>query len=315
MNNKYEYRFSVFTATFNRGKKLYNVYEDLLSQTYKDFEWVIVNDGSSDDTDEIAKAIIAENKLKIQYIKKPNGGKHTAWKVATDIFRGKYVVGADDDDRITPDFLEVFNRHWSNIEKNNEYDQFWEVRARCIYENGNLMGKKLPEPWYDSDYNSINYKDKFYGKEMVGCRKIEVLKEEASVPDTFIFDDKVSNFPEVIRWSRAARKYKTRFSPEVVRIYYSSAGGLSSGNKSNSGPNRNMRTTYNTLVGQYYTLLEQRDLMLKYSLKSYARNLIGLAYASLCTKEKIPTTGFLKLEKILFPIIKGLIYPLYLIRK
>lgn len=65
-----EYRFSVFTATYNRGNMLKNVYDDLLNQTYQDFEWVIVNDGSSDNTDEVVREFIEEKKLPILYIKR-----------------------------------------------------------------------------------------------------------------------------------------------------------------------------------------------------------------------------------------------------
>lgn len=50
---------------------------------------------------------------------------------------------------------------------------------------------------------------------MDGCRKVEVLRNEASVPDNFMFDDKCSNFPEGVRWTRTAHKYKTRFVPKV----------------------------------------------------------------------------------------------------
>jgi glycosyltransferase involved in cell wall biosynthesis len=70
---EYKYRFSVFTATFNRCQLLRNVYEDLLHQTFKDFEWVVVNDGSTDRTDEVMHEIISEGKLNIQYIKKSGG--------------------------------------------------------------------------------------------------------------------------------------------------------------------------------------------------------------------------------------------------
>ena len=63
-----EYRFSVFTSTYNRASLLKNVYNDLLNQTFKDFEWVVVNDGSSDETDSVIKGFIAERKIPILYI-------------------------------------------------------------------------------------------------------------------------------------------------------------------------------------------------------------------------------------------------------
>jgi glycosyltransferase involved in cell wall biosynthesis len=70
---EYQYRFSVFTATHNRSHLLRNVYEDLLNQSFNDFEWVVVNDGSTDDTDAAMQSILKDNKLNIQYISKVGG--------------------------------------------------------------------------------------------------------------------------------------------------------------------------------------------------------------------------------------------------
>ena len=80
---KYKFRFSVFTATRNRANMLKRLYNELKSQTFQDFEWVLINDGSTDDTDEIVAQIKQENIINLQYVKKTGGGKHTAWLVAT----------------------------------------------------------------------------------------------------------------------------------------------------------------------------------------------------------------------------------------
>ncbi len=76
----YKYKFTVFTPTYNRAHLLENLYNDLKAQTYdfNDFEWLIVDDGSSDSTKELVEKFISENKLNIRYIYKENGGKHTA---------------------------------------------------------------------------------------------------------------------------------------------------------------------------------------------------------------------------------------------
>ena len=189
------------------------------NQTFKgSFEWVIVNDGSTDNTVQVVDKIIAKSKIPIKFIDKSNGGKHTAWREATKVFEGRYVVTCDDDDPITDDMLEVFDRYWKELESQPNYDIYWEIRARAQYEDGRLVGEELPHPYFDSDYNEVNFKLK-KGCEMDGCRKVEVLRNEAAVPDDFMFDEKCSNFPEGVRWTCAARKYKTRFVPDIVRTY------------------------------------------------------------------------------------------------
>jgi glycosyltransferase involved in cell wall biosynthesis len=255
---EYKYRFSVFTATFNRCQLLRNVYEDLLHQTFKDFEWVVVNDGSTDRTDEVMHEIISEGKLNIQYIKKSGGGKHTAWREATKVFLGRYIVGADDDDNMPVDALEIFHTEWCNLEKQANYDEFWEVRARVSRDGKNIHGKALPQSPFDSSYIDINFKYKFGTLEMQGCRKVEVLRNEAAVPEHFVYDSQCSNFAEKIRWIRASRKYKTRFIDKIVRVYNESEVSLSSSNK---GQKRSSKRTYNGLVTAIYDLNENHDLL------------------------------------------------------
>lgn len=73
---------TIFTPTYNRGYILGNAYESLKKQTNKDFIWLIVDDGSTDNTEDIVEKWIEENTIEIRYIKKENGGKHTAYNVA-----------------------------------------------------------------------------------------------------------------------------------------------------------------------------------------------------------------------------------------
>lgn len=275
-NTKYKFRFSVFTATRNRAQMLWRLYLELKVQIFKDFEWVIINDGSSDNTDDVVKKIKEEKALSIQYLYKAGGGKHTAWRVATPLFQGQYVVTADDDDNVTKDMLAIFDKHWANLEQSVNYNLFWEIRSRCKRIDGSLIGQILPSPWYDSDYNIVSYKLKVFC-EMVGCRKVEVLRNEAAVPAEFPFMDDASNFDEAIRWSRAARKYKTRFVPEVTRIYNETPNSLCA-NTFDRCIAGEKRIIANKMVEFYYTLLERSDLLLRYDKKRYVKTLFGYSF-------------------------------------
>ena len=217
---------------------------------------------------------------------KENRGKHAAWRDATRLFEGRYVVVCDDDDPVSLEMLDVFDRHWALLEQSPDYEDFWEIRARCQYEDGRLVGPELPAPWFDSDYNEVTFK---LGKgcEMDGCRKVEVLRNEAAVPEAFLFDGRCSNYSEMLRWSRAARKYKTRFIPDIVRTYvvgHPSLCGPSGGGSSSKGK-------YNRLVASLYGLNECGDLMRKYQLRRYLFTVLTLAYSSLRLKE--PVAGHL----------------------
>src|SRR3974390_2962093 len=98
-------KFTVFTPTYNRAHTLHRVYESLLGQTVTDFEWLVVDDGPTDDTE----GLIAHYKrfvgkaFPITYCKLlRNRGKHRAHNLAVSMARGEFFLVADSDDWITP---------------------------------------------------------------------------------------------------------------------------------------------------------------------------------------------------------------------
>ena len=107
--------FSVFTPTYNRAAYLPNVYRSLREQTFRNFEWIIVNDGSQDSTDEIVKNFMSENLIKIKYIIQSNRGKHIAQNRATEIAEGELFLPLDSDDTIISTALEILWNAWMSI--------------------------------------------------------------------------------------------------------------------------------------------------------------------------------------------------------
>lgn len=305
----YKYRFTIFTATYNRGNLLSQLYDCILKQDYLGaFEWVIVSDGSTDNTSEIVNEFIKENKVPIKFVDKPNGGKHTAWRVATPLFEGRYVLTADDDDPILPTALSVFDKAWRELEKSSFYSVFWEVKARSVYEDGRLVGEPLPTPYYDSDYITLHYYEN-KRSEMHGCRKVEVLRNEAKVPDLFLFELKASNFPEGIRWAKAARKYKTRFIPEVTRVYVVGHDSLCVTKK---GDKLSEKKLYNILVASLYHLNELRDILLSSDKKLYFRYCYYLLMSSI--KLGVFKDTFVSITNIVDKLILIICYPIVYIK-
>lgn len=309
----YKYRFSLFTSTYNRASMLEKLAEMISKQTFKGkYEWVIVNDGSTDDTVDVVNNIIVSSKIPIKFINfRVNRGKHMAWKKATKVFEGKYVITCDDDDPIALNMLDVFDKYWTQLERSPEYDSFWEVRARGQYENGMLVGEELPKPYFDSDYNEVTFKLK-KGCEMGGCRKVEVLRNEASVPEKFIFEEECSNFPEGVRWTNAARKYKTRFVPDITRTYVIGHESLCT---TPSGGAKSLKKKYNSLVYALYSLNKQGDLLKKYDFRLYSKTILLLAYSAIRVHKNILSEVEKKCDRILVALayIPGAL--IYLIRK
>ena len=109
------YTFTVFTATYNRAHTLHRVWESLCVQTFRDFEWLIIDDGSTDGTEAIVRAWQAEADFDIRYMWKPNEGKHTAYNVAIQCAQGRFFIPFDSDDECVPDALERLNAIWESI--------------------------------------------------------------------------------------------------------------------------------------------------------------------------------------------------------
>lgn len=92
---------TIVTPTYNRRHKISDLYKSLQSQTLLDFEWIIIDDGSEDNTSEIVKQWIENSEFRIRYFYKENGGKHTAINYALKIIETELTFIVDSDDILT----------------------------------------------------------------------------------------------------------------------------------------------------------------------------------------------------------------------
>ena len=103
-------RITVFTPTYNRGYLIENLYRSLQRQTFRDFEWVVVDDGSTDDTEErFVSFAKEENTFPIRYIKTENGGKHRAINRGVQESSGELFFIVDSDDYLPDDALQLID--------------------------------------------------------------------------------------------------------------------------------------------------------------------------------------------------------------
>jgi len=209
----YKFIFTVFTPTYNRAKTLGRVYASLSAQTFRDFEWLVIDDGSTDGTELLIHTWEKEARFPIRYIWQSNQGKHTAFNRAVQEARGALFLPFDSDDACVPNTLERFYYHWQNIPR-AERSRLSAVTVLSKDQEGRLIGRAFPRQIIDSDPIEIRYKYKMKGEKW-GFHRTEVLKE-------FPFPARadLSFVPEGIIWSKIARKFKTRFVNEILRVYY-----------------------------------------------------------------------------------------------
>ena len=132
---------TVFTPTYNRAYVLKQCYDSLCRQTCKDFVWLIIDDGSSDNTKEIVEKWMAnDNGFEIRYVYKKNGGMHTGHNKAYELIDTELNVCIDSDDFMPDDAVELIVNFW----KENKDSSYSGILALDVYKNGQVIGKELP---------------------------------------------------------------------------------------------------------------------------------------------------------------------------
>ena len=117
---------TVFTPAYNRAYSIHLCYESLLRQTSKDFVWLVVDDGSSDETAQlISEWQKRDNGFEIKYVYKQNGGMHTAHNTAYENIDTELNVCIDSDDYMTDDAVEKIVNFWQE-NGNEKYNAFVE---------------------------------------------------------------------------------------------------------------------------------------------------------------------------------------------
>jgi glycosyltransferase involved in cell wall biosynthesis len=208
----YSYIFTVFTPSYNRAYSLDRVYESLQAQTFRNFEWLIVDDGSKDNTRELVESWQQVAEFPIRYVYQQNAGKNSASNAGVQLAKGELFLTLDSDDRCMPNALERLYYHWDSIPADRKH-LFSAVTALCEDQYGNLQGKRFPQPVFDANPLEMSYRYGFT-EELWGFQRTDIMKEFPSptMPGQHISDG--------ITWGRIASKYQTRFIDEILRTYY-----------------------------------------------------------------------------------------------
>lgn len=135
----YSKEITVFTPTYNRAYIIKNLYDSLIRQTFTDFEWLVVDDGSTDHTEKLIKEFILEKRVEIRYFKKENGGKHTATNKGIEEAHGRIFFIVDSDDHLKVNALERII-YWEKTLEGQE--KFAGVSGLRCYPDETVIGEK-----------------------------------------------------------------------------------------------------------------------------------------------------------------------------
>lgn len=207
-------RFTVLTPTYNRAHLLGRSFASLRAQTFRDFEWLIIDDGSTDGTGDLVKSWKAD--FPIRYYWQHNRGKHTAMNFGLSLAVGELICQLDSDDQCTPRALELFDYHWSKIPTP---ERFAAVAGLCIDASGQIVGTPYPS----NPFDAMNLKQL---AQAATAERWSAIR--ADVWRQFPFPE----FPgerfiaEGSVWYPMLNRYAVRFINEAVRIYVRGPDGI-----------------------------------------------------------------------------------------
>lgn len=213
---------TVFTPTYNRAHTLKRTYASLKKQSCKDFVWLIVDDGSTDDTREMVERWKKEeDSFEIRYVYKENGGLHTGYNAAIALLDTELAVCVDSDDYLTDDAIEKIIDFW----KENGGSNVAGIVALDGTEDGKVIGDQLPE------IQRINLIDLLIGKYAIrnGDRKLIVrssLYKEVAPQKTFPGE---KNFNPHYMHLQISKKYDFLVLNEILCVVEYQQEGMSRG--------------------------------------------------------------------------------------
>lgn len=205
--------FTCFTPTYNRAGTIRIVFESLLSQSIRDFEWLVVDDGSTDDTRALVESFAREAPFPVRYVYKENGGMHSAINRGAIEARGKLFLKCDSDDAFDADSLERFRGIWESIPE-AEREGYSGVTVHCKDAEGRIVGTRFPAAIVDGTALDLAHRWKVRGEKW-GFVRTDLLRK-FPFPE-FPGERRV---PASIVWNRiAAAGYRTRYADIALRTF------------------------------------------------------------------------------------------------
>lgn len=200
-------KLTVFTPAYNRAHTLGRCYESMLKQKCKDFKWLIIDDGSTDNTKELVDSWLnKDNGFEIIYKYKKNGGMHTAHNLAYELIDTELNVCIDSDDYMPDDAVKKIISFWNK----NKRSDLAGIMALDAYTDGKVIGDKFPNELKESTYFDIYNK---YG--LKGDKKL-IYRSELTIQYPYPIFEGEKYVSLAYKYAKLDSKYKLALMNEVV---------------------------------------------------------------------------------------------------
>ncbi|WP_419876222.1 glycosyltransferase family 2 protein [Candidatus Pristimantibacillus sp. PTI5] len=201
---------TIFTPTKNRGYIIHKCYESLCRQSNNDFIWLVVDDGSNDNTEEVINSFISERKIEIVFLRQKNGGKHVAHNTGvlnckTDIF-----VCVDSDDYLSDNAVQVIYDNWKEVAEDDSLAGILALKGEILNKSSRSC---LPKNIERTSIMDLYEKYNFIG-ETILVFKTSILKQYL-----FPVFEGEKFVTEAVVYDQISRKYKMKLLNKILYLY------------------------------------------------------------------------------------------------
>ncbi len=292
-----EVKITIVTPSYNRAHTLTRVYDSLKKQTFRDFKWIIMDDGSTDNTKEIVDNFKSEGLLEIEYFWNENQHKFITVFEGIKKVTSQYFMIVDSDDSYPTDSLQIL---FDEVEKISNQDEYISVIGLSQYTDGKIVGNQYPNNGFDGSIFDMRYKYKVRGdkfgifitktyQQLLKNFDYSPYKNKGYIPQSVFFN------------TYDADGVQTKFVNKVVRNYHLDDDDVNSvSNTRWTGKN-----TFGLMEG-YRSFLNSYGAKLFSYPKALIRNLVGYQVYSMINKR-----GLSEINKGLqhFKLLSTMIYP------
>ena len=209
---------TIFTPTYNRATTILRTYESLCKQTCMDFEWLVVDDGSTDDTERLVTQWSKVSEFPIRYVKQENAGKYRAYNKGLDLARGEFFFCVDSDDWLPSNSVGIVSQY---IDTLRQTETLAGLVALKSYQDASIIGQPYKEPGKHSS---------LYHLELSGERGERSIVFKTEIAKLFPFPVETSEkfHGESIIYDRFHGRYEFLTINEVLTVCEYQSDGLTS---------------------------------------------------------------------------------------